>query len=212
MEMSEIIIRSYTRADIPQLIEVQRECFPPPYPEDQLWKPEQLESHIERFPEGALCAEIDGVIAGSSTSLIIQFDPDHPHHTWEEVADGGYIRTHNPAGDSLYGIDMAVRPAYRGRGVAKRMYQARFDLVRRLGLKRFLAAGRMPGYHRYASAMSPEEYAARVVAGELVDPVLTPQLRAGLRPVTVIREYIQDEESRNCALLLEWPNPDLAGR
>jgi len=210
--MNEIVVRPYTREDIPALIEVQRECFPPPYPEEQLWTPEQLESHIQHFPEGALCAEIAGVLAGSCTSLIIAFDPEHPHHTWAHVADDGYIRNHNSAGDSLYGIDMAVRPAFRGRGVAKKMYQARFDLVRRLGLKRFLAAGRMPGYGAYAASMSPEAYAKKVVAGELVDPVITPQLRAGLRPVTVIRDYIPDEESRNCALLLEWPNPDLAGR
>ena len=207
--MSDIIVRPYTRADIPELIQVQRECFPPPYPEEQLWTPGQLESHIEHFPEGALCAEIDGVVAGSCTSLIIAFDPDHPQHTWAEVADNGYIRTHNPGGDSLYGIDMAVRPAYRGRGVAKRMYQARFDLVRRLGLKRFLAAGRMPGYGAHAGTLSPEAYAQKVIAGELVDAVITPQLKAGLRPVSVLRDYIEDEESRNCALLLEWRNPDI---
>lgn len=209
--MDEVIVRPYTRADIPQLIDVQRECFPPPYPQDQLWSVAQLESHIAHFPEGALCAELNGLIVGSCTSLIIQFDPEHPHHTWAEVAADGYITTHNPEGDSLYGIDMAVRPAYRGKGIARRMYQARFDLVRRLGLKRFLAAGRMPGYGAHAARMSPEAYAQRVVSGELIDPVITPQLRAGLRPVTVIHGYIEDEASRNCALLLEWPNPDLEG-
>lgn len=208
MTTSPIIIRPYTEADITELREVQRECFPPPYPEEQLWSREQLLSQIAQFPGGALCAVVDGRIVGSCTNLIIQFDPAHPQHTWAEVADDGFIRTHNPAGNSLYGIDIAVRPAYRGRGIARLFYQARFALVRRLGLERFLTAGRLPGYHRHAAELTVDEYAAKVVAGELTDPVITPQLRAGLKPLGVVREYIPDEESANCALMLEWRNPD----
>lgn len=203
----EIRIRPYTLQDIPELIAIQRACFPEPYPEEQLWSPEQLQSHIRIFPEGALCAEVDGRLAGSCTSLIIDFDPQHVQHSWAEISDDGFIRTHNPSGNSLYGIDIAVRPEFRGRGVARRMYQARYDLVARLGLERFLTAGRMPGYHTHARQLSPEAYAEQVIAGRLTDPVITPQLKAGLRPVAVLRDYIPDEESGNCALLLEWPNP-----
>lgn len=207
MRGMDIIVRSYTEADIPALIDVQRACFPPPYPAEQLWSPDQLRSHIAVFPAGAMCAEVAGRIVGSCTSLIIDFDPAHPDHSWDEVADGGYIRrTHNPNGNTLYGIDMAVIPEFRGRGVARAMYRARFQLVKELGLERFLAAGRMPGYAAYADKLSPEAYADKVIAGEIIDPVLTPQLRCGLRPVKVIRNYIPDEESRDCALLLEWRN------
>lgn len=205
----DVIIRPYTEHDIPALRAVQRACFPPPYPEEQLWTEEQLRSHIRIFPRGALCAQVGDRIVGSCTSLIIRFDPEHPDHTWDEVADGGFIRTHRPDGDTLYGIDMAVIPEFRGRGVARAMYQARFRLVRELRLKRFVAAGRMPGYAQAANRMTPETYAAKVAAGELTDPVLTPQLKAGLRPVKVIRGYITDAESLDCALLMEWPNPDL---
>jgi GNAT superfamily N-acetyltransferase len=197
-------VRPYTLADWPGLLQIQRDCFPPPYPEEQLWSKEQIASHIRHFPEGALCAEVDGELVGSATCLIMQFDPAHPEHTWAEVAGDGFIHTHNPAGDSLYGIDMAVRPAWRRQGVARALYAARFELVRQLGLKRFLAGGRMPGYHRYAGRWTPEAYAAAVVRGEIDDLVITPQLRAGLRPVQVIHNYLPDEESANCALLLEW--------
>lgn len=199
-----ITVRPYTLADWPGLFQIQRECFPPPYPEKQLWSREQIESHIRHFPEGALCAAVGGELAGSCTCLIIQFDPGHPQHAWAEVTGDGFIHTHNPQGDSLYGVDMAVRPAWRRQGVARAMYAARFDLVRRLGLKRFLAGGRMPGYHRYRDRWSPEEYAAAVIRGDVEDLVITPQLRAGLKPLQVVHDYLPDEESANCALLLEW--------
>lgn len=208
MQCMDITVRPYTLDDIPALHEVQRACFPPPYPAEQLWSREQLESHIAVFPAGALCAEVNGLIVGSCTSLIIHFDPAHPDHTWDEVADGGFLRrSHQPNGNSLYGIDMAVIPEYRGRGVARAMYRARYELVAGLGLERFLAAGRMPGYAQFANDLTPEEYASRVIAGELTDPVITPQIRSGLRPLSVIHNYIPDEESRNCAILLEWLNP-----
>lgn len=198
------MVRPYTLADWEALFRIQRECFPPPYPAEQLWSREQIESHIRLFPEGALCAEVDGEVVGSSTALIIQFDPEHPEHTWSEVTGDGYITPHNPAGDTLYGVDVAVRPDLRGKGVARAMYQARYDLVRRMGLTRFMAGGRMPGYHRFAAQLSPDQYAAEVVAGRILDPVITPQLKAGLRPVCVVHHYLPDEESGNNALLLEW--------
>lgn len=199
-----IQVRPYTLADWPDLFQIQRECFPPPYPEELLWSKAQIASHIRHFPAGALCADMDGELVGSCTCLIMRFDPAHPAHSWAEVTGNGFITTHNPQGDSLYGVDMAVRPFWRRLGVARAMYHARYDLVRQLGLKRFLAGGRMPGYQRYASALTPEQYADKVVHRLIEDPVITPQLRAGLKPVTVIHGYLPDAESGNCALLLEW--------
>lgn len=203
-------IRPYNRADIPELIRLQEECFPPPYPAEQLWNAEQLRGHIGTFPDGALCAEVDGRIVASGTCLIVRLDPKHPDHSWSEITGDGTISTHDPSGDTLYGVDLCVHPAYRGFGMARLIYEARYALVRRLGLRRFCAGGRMPGYHRLADELTAEEYVRRVAAGNLTDPTLTPQLRSGLRPVAVLRGYIPDAESRDHALLLEWPNPEVA--
>jgi GNAT superfamily N-acetyltransferase len=196
-------VRSYTSADFAALLELQRACFPPPYPEEQLWSFEQIESHVQHFPQGALCVELGGRLIASATALIL----NNPPHSFAAATDDGFIRNHNPHGDTLYGVDMAVHPDFRGRGVARQLYQARFLLVQQLGLRRFVAAGRMPGLCQYP-AMLPEDYVARVVAGELTDPTLTPQLKNGLQPVSVLHNYIADEDSRDCALLLEWRNPN----
>lgn len=198
-----IHVRSYTMADVLQLLRIQRECFPPPFPPELWWKPEQIASHIAHFPAGALCAVVGDELVGSATCTRLRFDPAHPGHTWAEAADSGWIRTCDPTGDTLYGIDVAVRPSWRGRGVARALYQARFAVVRRLGLTRFLAGSRISGYHRHRH-LTPEAYVAEVIAGRLSDPVITPQLKAGLRPLSVVHDYLSDDEAADCALLMEW--------
>ena len=50
--------------DFPDLIRIQRESFPPPFPSELWWNEEQLSNHVRFFPEGALCIEINGEIVG----------------------------------------------------------------------------------------------------------------------------------------------------
>jgi len=202
--MSAVRIRPYTNADLDQLIAIQRACFPPPFPSELWWNADQIANHVRLFPTGALAAEVDGVLVGSATAHILRFDPTHPDHTWDEAADRGYLGNHDPAGDTLYGVDIAVHPEWRGRGVARALYQARYALVRELGLVRFLAGSRISGYHHHRDRLTPEAYVAEVIAGRLSDPVITPQLRAGLSPVHLVHGYLPDAEAADCALLMEW--------
>ncbi len=76
-----LIVRPYTVADFDQLLRIQVECFPPPYPQEQLWCSGQIASHEWYFPEGALAAELDGEVVGSATCPHRRFDPAHLHHT-----------------------------------------------------------------------------------------------------------------------------------
>ncbi|MFX3622905.1 MAG: GNAT family N-acetyltransferase [Ectobacillus sp.] len=201
------VIRNYTEQDFQQLIRVQQECFPPPFPSELWWNTEQLHNHVTLFPEGALCIEIDGEIAGSITSLIVDFDPAHPTHTWEEITDNGYIRNHNPNGNTLYVVDIGVRPSYRKLGLGKWLLTSLYDVVIHLGLKRLLGGGRMPGYHKHAAEMTPEQYIEAVIKGDVKDPVITFLLRCGRTPVSIVSNYLEDEESCNYGTLMEWRNP-----
>ena len=65
----------------------------------------------------------------------------------------------------------------------------------------------MPGYHKYASRMTAEQYLADVVAGQLADPVITFLMRCGRTPLGVVKDYLEDEESCGYAALMEWHNP-----
>jgi GNAT superfamily N-acetyltransferase len=150
----------------------------------------------------------DGAIVASATAHIIRSDPAHDHRTWTEASADGWLGNHDPGGDTLYGVDIAVAPPWRGRGIARLLYAARFALVRQHRLRRFLAGSRLAGLHHHPG-LDAEAYAAAVVAGTLVDPVVTPQLRAGLTPLRVVHGYLADTEARDCALLMEWRNPEL---
>jgi ribosomal protein S18 acetylase RimI-like enzyme len=201
------VIRNYEEKDFPGLIRIQQESFPPPFPSELWWNTEQLKSHVTLFPEGALCVEVNGEIVGSMTGLIVDFDPSHPDHTWEEITDNGYIRNHNPNGNTLYVVDIGVRPAYRKLGLGKWLMLSMYEVVVHLGLERLLGGGRMPGYHKKAHKMTAEQYLEAVVKGELKDPVITFLLRCGRTPVKVVANYLEDEESCNYAALMEWKNP-----
>ncbi|WP_046181345.1 GNAT family N-acetyltransferase [Domibacillus tundrae] len=200
------IIRNYTEKDFDALIGVQKECFPPPFPEELWWDKEQLANHVQLFPEGAFCIEINKDIVGSMTALIVDYKQGDTH-SWEEMTDNGCIRNHNSSGNTLYVVDISVKPAYRKLGIAKKMMQAMYETVVHLNLDRLLGGGRMPGYHKYANKLTPEQYIQKVTEGELNDPVITFLMRCGRVPVDVMGNYLKDAESLNCAALMEWKNP-----
>ncbi|QGG49067.1 GNAT family N-acetyltransferase [Heliorestis convoluta] len=200
-------IRNYTKDDFDGLIRVQQESYPPPFPPELWWNQEQLENHCTLFPKGALCVEVDGRIAGSMTGLIVPFDPAHPVHTWEEVTDNGYIRNHNPQGDTLYVVDISVSPLYRQLGLGRWLMFSMYEVVIQLRLKRLLGGSRMPGYHKKSKDLTAQAYVEALLRGDFHDPVVSFLLRCGRMPIAVIPEYLEDEESCNYAVLMEWRNP-----
>jgi len=201
------LIRPYGPEDFATLVEIQRECFPPPFPEEALWTREQLRTHLELFPEGALTIEVEGRPCGSITGMLCHYDPAGPDHAWGPLTDWGFIRTHDPTGDTLYIVDISVRPSARTLGLGRQLMQAMYEVVVHLRLKRLLGGGRMPGYHKVADRMTAQAYLDAVVRGEMTDPVITFLLRCGRLPVRVVPDYLEDEESRNYAALMEWRNP-----
>ena len=201
------VIRNYNTSDIPRLILIQQESFPPPFPSDLWWNEEQLTNHVTLFPEGALCIEVNGEIAGSMTGLLVDFNPSKPDHSWDEITDSGYIRNHKRKGNTLYVVDISVRPSFRKLGLGKLLMQSMYEVVIHLGLERLLGGGRMPGYKKQAELMTPEQYIQAVIKGALEDPVITFLLRCGRTPVKVVENYLEDEESKNYGTLMEWKNP-----
>lgn len=202
---SRLIVRPLRAEDYDRLIVLERKCFPGM----ESWKREHVESQIDHFPDGQICVEVDGEIVASSSSLIVDFDDYENWQGWQEISDNGYIRNHDPEGDTLYGIEIMVDPEYRGYRLSRRLYGARKDLARRLNLRRIIIGGRIPGYGGHADALTAREYVDQVISKRLFDPVLTPQLANGFALQGLIPGYLPDDESsRGYATFLEWRNLD----
>nr|WP_255807295.1 GNAT family N-acetyltransferase [Cohnella mopanensis] len=204
--MLPVTIRNYERGDFTNLISLQALCFPPPYPSELWWNEEQLTEHVTRFPEGALCVEVEGIIAGSMTALRITLDDRIPHD-WASVTDEGFIRNHDPDGDTLYVVDICVAPQYRKLGLGKWLMQSMYETVVHLGCNRLLGGGRMPGYQQHAHLLTPQQYLDEVISGSRYDAVLTFLLNCGRLPIGLLANYLEDEQSAHYAALMEWRNP-----
>ncbi len=198
-------LRRLTMGDYDNLVEMQRRCFPGMTP----WSPEQIESQLSIFPEGQLCIEHKGRVVASSSSLVVDYDRYEDWHDWKRVADAGFIRNHTYDGDTLYGIEIMVDPAYRGMHLARRLYNARKDLCREMNLARIVIGGRIPGFGSQPEDMTAREYVEKVIERGLYDPVLTTQVANGFVLKALIPDYFpSDAASRGYATHLEWTNLD----
>lgn len=198
-------IRSLTKADFDQLVALQLQCFPGMLP----WSRAQIESQLDVFPEGQLIVEYDGKLVASSSCLIVDFELYTEWANWKVIADNGYIKNHDPEGDTLYGIEIMVAPEFRGMKLARRLYDERKRICREYNLQRMIIGGRIPGYGAHADQLSAQEYVEKVRGKSLFDQVLTAQLANGFVLRRLIPNYMpSDVESRGYATFLEWTNID----
>ncbi len=202
--MSQVTIRHTRAEDIPELIRLQKLAYPPEMPP---WSQVKFEHQLEIFPLGQVVAELDGRLVGCASSLVVLWDDWCDSHTWKEITAAGTFRNHNPDGKTLYGAEVFVDPEVRGVGLGHALYEGRRRLCRAMNLKRIIACGRLPGYHKHASEFSAEEYAKRVIWGDFNDPVLGFQLHENFHYCGVIEDYLpEDHESGGNASLIVWLN------
>jgi GNAT superfamily N-acetyltransferase len=208
MTYNGIILRNTYKKDIPEIVAIQRESFPD-VAAGIIYEPSFLENHINLFPEGQFCAELEGRIVASATSLIVLLYPEYRDHTWHDIAGNrSGFTSHNPKGDSLYADDICTHPNFRRLGIATMLFNARKKLAIKFNLKRIIGGGRLYNYCEYADKMSADEYAGKVVNGEIHDPVLSFQLKNGFKYIKIIPQYLYDSRSLNYAPFIEWLNPN----
>ncbi|MCB0411613.1 MAG: GNAT family N-acetyltransferase [Bdellovibrionales bacterium] len=183
------------------------------YPFSPPWNSTHLFSHQKMFREGQFIiwdSENQKTVA-MAFCLIIDWDDYEIDANWKEFTDGGMFTNHDPNGRTLYGAEIMVDPEYRGKGLAKRLYNARFDLTRRLKLRRIRAGARLPGYVTYSKEFTPIQYVGQVVQGKIFDPTLSFQLKQGFKVLSVVKGYLSyDPESLGNAAVIEWLNMEQA--
>lgn len=174
---------------------------------DSYWKESQIGSLIERFPEGQVVIKVNDNIAGCALSIIVDYDKIDQNHTYQDITGNYSFKTHTNDGDMLYGIDIFIKPEFRGLRLGRRLYDYRKELCERLNLKGVAFGGRIPNYHKFSDTLSPKEYIAKVRKKEIDDPVLNFQISNDFHPAKILKNYLQgDDASNEYAVLLEWDN------
>jgi ribosomal protein S18 acetylase RimI-like enzyme len=198
-------IRQRTQEDIPAIMELMRKVYMPPlHGPEAIWPEQNLALHLSKFPEGLFVAVGEnGRLLGTSTSMMVSMEKAMAPHTWSEITGRGTLSTHDPNGDALYGVNIAVDPAKYGSGVAKALYKARFQLGKKLGCRAFVAGARFPGYAAVAGDLTPEEYIEKVVAKQIFDPTLSKQIRLGFKVCGLLKGYSRDPETLDYAALIQ---------
>ena len=204
-----ILIREARAEDVPALVRMNHAAYPELVEENVVWNERQIRMHLERFPRGQLVAEVAGVARGAISTFIVERGRDPlAQHSWLAITDNGSFASHDPGGDTLYLADIYVDPAAWGKGVGVALYAALRGLCVSLGLRRVIAGGRLWGYCEHAARMTPEQYVAAVLRGELRDRVLGSQVKSGFSVRGILVGYLRDPRSCDYATLLEWVRPD----
>lgn len=173
----------------------------------QIWSKATISKLLKLFPEGQLCIAVNDKVVACSLSIIVDYDEYGDKHTYQMITGSYTFSTHDPNGDTLYGIEIFVSPEFRGLRLGRRLYEARKELCESLNLKSIIAGGRIPGYHQFADQLSPRQYIDKVKAKEIYDPTLTFQLSNDFHVRKVLKNYLPgDHESKEFATLIEWNN------
>jgi predicted amidohydrolase/GNAT superfamily N-acetyltransferase len=203
--MTDIInIRNLTLSDYQQLKEAMLDAYGN---WNSYWREHQIENLLVIFPEGQIAITVNDIVVGCALSIVVDYDGFGDAHSFKEITGNYTFSTHNPKGNTLYGIEVFIRSDYRGKRLGRRLYDARKELCENLNLKAIVFGGRIPGYHEYMNQMTPKEYIQKVKGREIIDQTLTFQIANDFHVKKVLKNYMPgDEESGDYAVLMQWDN------
>ncbi len=171
------------------------------------WKEHHIKALIAKFQDGQVAIKVDGELAGCALSIIVDYSKFDDKHTYNQITGNYTFNTHTDSGDILYGIDVFIRPKFRGLRLGRRLYDYRKELCEKLNLKGIVFGGRIPKYYQYAEELTPRQYIDKVRNKEIHDPVLNFQMSNDFHPARILKGYLEgDKESKEYAVLLEWDN------
>ncbi|ANW94909.1 carbon-nitrogen hydrolase [Wenyingzhuangia fucanilytica] len=175
--------------------------------DDSYWEKYQIQSLIDKFKEGQIVIKVNGQLAGCALSIIVNYDEFSDNHTYEEITANYTFNSHSNEGDMLYGIDVFIKPEFRGLRLGRRLYDYRKELCENLNLKGIVFGGRIPNYHKHAHRIKPKTYIEKVKRKEINDPVLNFQISNDFHPTKIMTGYLEgDTASNDFAVLMRWDN------
>ena len=196
-----------TRAEHAEQLEALQEMVFPTLAKEALFRAPHYLHHISFFPEGQFVVTDGDKVVGMTTTIRYHLD-ESQRLPFAVVIDGGYLNTHEPDGEWLYGLDVGTHPQWRGRGIARLLYDARQQTVERLNLRGQFTYGMLSGYGALKDTMRVEDYYDELVAGKRKDPTVSRQIANGFAVVKLVRGYIEDPVCDDCTVLLVRKNPN----
>ena len=206
--MVNIIIRNVAKNDLDAVLKVEEEAWPP----ETRAPREKFEERLNVFFRGFFVAELNGEIVGVTTSQIFKYDPKNPPSSWTEAtADGNISKTHNLNGNAIYVVSLGVsprgRPDGKGLGVGSALLERQKQLAKEFNLGYLLLCSRVPEYDKYCREQKEipiKEYVNLRRDGLPLDKELRFYERLGLRQVKISPNAMEDLESRNYGVMMEW--------
>lgn len=204
-EIENIELKYLSLSDYQELKEAMIEAYT--NMQNAYWKEHHIEILINSFPEGQVVLKVNGQIAGCALSIVVDYSKFDNNHTYKDITGNNTFNTHTIDGDILYGIDVFIKPEFRGLRLGRRLYDYRKELCEKLNLKGIAFGGRIPNYHKFEKELTPKQYIEKVKQKEIHDPVLNFQMSNDFHPSKILKNYLEgDKESREFAVLLEWDN------
>lgn len=204
-DIDNIELKYLEKEDYEELKQAMVQAYPTL--EDPYWERHEIDSLLEKFPEGQVVIKVNGQLAGSALSIIVDYEQIREAHTYVEITQNYTFNSHNDEGDTLYGLDVFIKPGFRGLRLGRRLYDYRKELCEKLNLRGIAFGGRIPNFHKYADRLTPKQYISKVRMKEIEDPVLNFQISNDFHPSRIMKAYLEgDEASSEFAVLMEWDN------
>ncbi len=203
IKKAQITLRNLERKDFENVVKLSQNV----YGQELGMTYEMLNGQVSQFPQGQFVVEANGEIVGHCATFIINQEIAFKNHTYSGITGNGFASRHDEEGDSLYGMEVAVNKDHRGLRIGQRLYNARKELCKELGLKGIVFGGRMPNFAKKQN-ITPDEYIQKIIDKKIKDPVIGFQLKNGFTYIKALEKYLpEDKESGGNAALMYWENP-----
>ncbi len=203
--IDKVELRLLTPADYPALKEAMLEAYSA-LP-NAAWDKKHVDALIKKFPEGQAVILINGEVAGCALGIRVSNQFADRSHTYRQATANYTFSTHSDKGTWFYGVDVFIRPRFRGLRLGRRLYDYRKELCERLNLAGIVFGGRLPNYEKSSAELTPRQYIDKVRVREIHDPVLNFQLSNDFHVRRILTGYLEgDSESKEYAALMVWDN------
>lgn len=212
MLAQEITIRNYSSIHYEQVKALMQECF-----SDMgaiYSTQDELELLSKLYPQGQILFFVDDLLVAANFSRIVPFSKYKKPHTQADCANLETFVEDTMNGDSVYGLDVIVRPSFQNGKIGKLIVGEFLERVMSDNFRYMLGISRIVKYHQYANQYTALEYATLVKARVIQDPVLGFHFSYGCEIIGDSPEFNEaDTASNGEGIIIGVKNPNyIAGQ